>query len=120
MPAGGLKNDTLRNAEITRTFLLLILQPTPQQISPAAASALEKYAWVETSYSSEVKDLATTLNNEGLSMLSENLFLKLQSLVMACQYCDEEILTCLESDLIPYLSVEQRMLLKVLIDQYKN
>ncbi|KAK6643001.1 hypothetical protein RUM43_004504 [Polyplax serrata] len=119
LPDTGLKNEAMRNAEITKIFLLLILQPTPQQISVTAAAALEKYAWVETASSGEVKELQTMLNDQGLSMLDENLFLKLQSLVMACQYSDVEVLTCVESDLIPDLTVEQKILLNTLIKQYK-
>ena len=107
-------------AEITRIFLLLILQPTPQQISPAAASALEKYAWLETSSTNEIIDLQTTLKNYNLTMISEDLFLNLQSLVMACQYGEEEVVKGIEIDLTPYLNFEQKMLLSILVKRYGN
>lgn len=118
LPDSKLKNDILCDSQITIIFLLLILQPTPQQISSVAASILEKYAWVETSSSNDVKDLQTFLKKKELHMLSENLFLILQSLVMACQYCDIQSLVATESDLMPYLSNDQKTLLKVLIKQY--
>ncbi|EEB16616.1 conserved hypothetical protein [Pediculus humanus corporis] len=120
IPANSFKENCLCEAEITRIFLLLILQPTPQQISPAAASALEKYAWLETSSTNEIIDLQTTLKNYNLTMISEDLFLNLQSLVMACQYGEEEVVKGIEIDLTPYLNFEQKMLLSILVKRYGN
>lgn len=33
--------------EVTRVLLLLILQPSPQRLTPSLAQVLEKYAWAE-------------------------------------------------------------------------
>ena len=41
----------LHKCEVNRVLLLLILQPTPQRLSPDLAEVLEKYAWVEDSVS---------------------------------------------------------------------
>lgn len=117
LPASGVKEDILLQSEINRILLLLILQPTPQQITPSTAQILEKYAWVEAICDREVIDLQTTLNNNGLSMLSEELFLCLQSLVMACQSNDSDSLILLEDDLINYLNNEQKNLLRILVKQ---
>ena len=78
-----------------RVLLLLLIQPTPQTVSPNLTSILEKYAW-ETSY--------PIVSNEdhngshgafganpspggivGNQYLSEDVFLLLQSVVMAVQ-----------------------------------
>jgi len=32
---------------VTRVLLLLILQPSPQRLTPSLAQVLEKYAWAE-------------------------------------------------------------------------
>lgn len=32
---------------MTRVLLLLILQPSPQRLTPSLAQVLEKYAWIE-------------------------------------------------------------------------
>lgn len=97
--------------------MLLILQPTPQQITPAAAQILEKYAWVEALGNNDVVHLHTTLTSIGLSMLSEKLFLCLQSLVMACQCGDTDSLVLLENDLVTLLTDEQKNLLRILVKQ---
>lgn len=116
IPASGFKEDVLHNSEITRILLLLILQPTPQQITPMLTSVLEKYAWVETVDNNELADLQTTLSNNGVSV-DEKFFLCIQSLVMACQYGDRDCLVTLESELIPYITCEQRELLRILVKQ---
>lgn len=42
-----MKYITYYRCEVTRVLLLLILQPSPQRLSPSLAHVLEKYAWVE-------------------------------------------------------------------------
>lgn len=117
IPPSGVKQDFLLESEINRILLLLMLQPTPQQITPSTAQILEKYAWVESISDNEVTDLQTTLNNNGLSMLGEKLFLCLQSLVMACQSNDIDSLVSLEDELRVYLNNEQKDLLRILVKQ---
>ena len=54
------------------------------------------------------------------SLLGEELFFLLQSLVMACQSQDAEALSGLEGDLWKYLSNEQRDMLRIVIDNMNN
>lgn len=45
LPINGARADILLKCEINRLFLLLILKPTPQKLSPNLAKLLEKYTW---------------------------------------------------------------------------
>nr|CAD7576778.1 unnamed protein product [Timema californicum] len=103
-PPVGVYADILRRCEVTRVLLLLILQPSAQRLPVDLAQVLEKYAWAE--------DGAVPV-----SYLSEDEFLLLQSLVMACQSHDLESLCSLEADLWRYLSTEQKDLLRTLVVQ---
>lgn len=47
--------------------------------------------------------------------VSEELFILLQSLIMACQASDTQALSSLEAELRPFLSVEQNTLLRILM-----
>ncbi|KAF4519539.1 hypothetical protein B566_EDAN009442 [Ephemera danica] len=98
----GIFRDISHRCEITRVLLLLILQPTPQKLTPELASLLEKYVWTE-------------VNPQPANFLSEDLFLLLQSVVMACQTHDTESLSHLETDLWPLLSSDQRDLMRILV-----
>lgn len=98
----GAYADIMAECEITRILLLMLLQPTPQRTQPLHAQLLEKYAW------DNMEDAAP-------SFLDENLFLLLQSLVMAVQSRDIVSLKLLQSDLQYYLSVVQNELLYKLV-----
>ncbi|XP_059477485.1 40-kDa huntingtin-associated protein-like isoform X2 [Neocloeon triangulifer] len=97
----GVLCDIRHRCEVTRVLLLMILQPTPQKLTPELGSLLEKYAWAE--------------NNPQTGVLSEDLFLLLQSVVMACQTKDVQALYSLEADLQEHLSAEQMDLMHILI-----
>lgn len=100
--------DILARCEVTRILLLLLLQPTPQRIRPEHAKTLEKYAWEAT-------------DDSGTSdYISDDFFLLLQSVVMACQSRDLEALKALESELLPLLSTEQCQLLHLVIKQMSH
>lgn len=96
--AKGNYNIILHRCEITRVLLLLILQPSPQRLAPSLAQVLEKYAWVE-----ETTDNDFNMNEDELLLL--------QSLVLSCQSHDYQALLELESELWPYLNIEQKELL---------
>ncbi|CAB4067753.1 F8A [Lepeophtheirus salmonis] len=95
--------DILRRCEITRVLLLLIIKPTPQNLSPNLTSILEKYAW--DSSDDENEDSPATY-------APEEVFLLLQSVVMASQVNDGEALIELEDDLVLHLDEDQRELLR--------
>ncbi|KAK2156634.1 hypothetical protein LSH36_208g01049 [Paralvinella palmiformis] len=80
-------------------------QPTPQRIRPEHAQTLEKYAWQSTE------------EDPVVSCFSEDLFLLLQSIVMACQSKDLESLNSLQVELWPLLSAEQNHLLHLVIQE---
>ncbi|XP_045212398.1 40-kDa huntingtin-associated protein-like isoform X1 [Mercenaria mercenaria] len=97
--------DILARCEITRVLLLMLLQPTPQRIRPEHAQTLEKYAWE----SSEDNTIA--------QFLDEDVFLMLQSVVMACQSHDIEAIQAIQVELWPMLSAEQNELLHHVIQE---
>ncbi|KAJ9589462.1 hypothetical protein L9F63_017323 [Diploptera punctata] len=105
-PPIGVYLRVLNRCEITRVLLLLILQPTPQRLAlaPDLARVLEKYAWAED-------------GKVPVCYLTEDQFLLLQSLVMACQSQDIESLCSLEADLWCHLTSEQKDLLRTLVKQ---
>ncbi|XP_046406222.1 40-kDa huntingtin-associated protein-like [Ischnura elegans] len=110
-PGIGSYRDMQCRCEVTRVLLLLVLQPTPQRLSPNLARVLEKYAWA----GNEGDDSGA---HQTVDFLSQDLFLLLQSLVMACQSHDTDSLPTLEADLWPHLqSAEQRDLLRVLVSR---
>lgn len=100
--------DILARCEVSRVLLLMLLQPTPQRIRPEHAQTLEKYAW------------ETTDDTITAQFLSEDLFLMLQSLVMACQSRDFSSLKLLQKDLWPLLSAEQNQLLHLVIRELSH
>ena len=102
-PATSIYLDILAKCEIYRILLLLLIQPTPQNVSPGLTSVLEKYAWETTcpvisgsdqnsqgGASSGSGNTAFGANPSpggivGNQYLSEEVFLLLQSVVMAVQ-----------------------------------
>lgn len=100
----GIFADVLTSCEILRVFLLLLLQPTLQRIRPEHAQTLERYSWESTESTSSP-----------LFHLHGDLFLLIQSVVMACQAGDIHALRRLEVDLYVHLSAEQSHLLHLVI-----
>ncbi|XP_066291408.1 40-kDa huntingtin-associated protein-like isoform X1 [Branchiostoma lanceolatum] len=101
--------DILARCEVTRVLLLMLLQPTPQRIRPEHAQTLERYAW-----ESHSEDSAP------VNCLSEEVFLLLQSTVMACQSRDVSALKSLQKDLWPHLTAEQNHLLHLVIQEMEH
>lgn len=97
--------DFLCLCEISRVLLLMMLQPTPQRIRPEHAQTLEKYTWDFNE------------DNTTVQYLGEDLFLMLQSIVMACQSSDLISLRLLQTELWPLLSTEQNHLLFLVIQE---
>ncbi|KAL3876320.1 hypothetical protein ACJMK2_034182 [Sinanodonta woodiana] len=97
--------DILTRCEVTRVLLLMLLQPNPQRIRPEHAQTLEKYAWEATE------------ENSTAQLLDEDLFLMLQSVVMACQSHDLEALRAIQVELWPLLNEEQNEMLHEVIQE---
>uniref|UniRef100_A0A6Q2X515 Factor VIII intron 22 protein n=1 Tax=Esox lucius TaxID=8010 RepID=A0A6Q2X515_ESOLU len=97
--------DIVAKCEISRVLLLMLLEPPPQKLLPEHAQTLERYAWESFDPHSQV------------SFLPENVFLLLQSVVMACQEKDTESLKSLHTELWPLLSAEQNHLLHLVVQE---
>ncbi|XP_014294031.1 40-kDa huntingtin-associated protein [Halyomorpha halys] len=104
----GVYKDILLRCEISRVLLILILQPTPQNIPLDLQKFIEKYTWIGE------PDTVT------VSWIGEELFFLLQSLVMACQCQDLEAVHDLENDLWRYFSNEQKGMLNSIIQIMEN
>ncbi|XP_071813220.1 40-kDa huntingtin-associated protein-like isoform X1 [Apostichopus japonicus] len=102
----GAYSDILASCEIKRILLLVLLQPTPQRIRPEHAQTLERFTWNTTADG----------NSTNVS-LSEELFILLQSVVMACQSKDVEALQALQTDLWKHFTAEQNHLLHLVVEQ---
>ncbi|XP_051560472.1 40-kDa huntingtin-associated protein-like [Myxocyprinus asiaticus] len=97
--------DIVAKCEISRVLLLMLLEPPPQKLLPEHAQTLERYAWGSFDSHSQV------------NFLPENVFLLLQSVVMACQEKDTESLKALQTELWPLLSAEQNHLLHLVVQE---
>uniref|UniRef100_A0A3B3ZV80 Uncharacterized protein n=1 Tax=Periophthalmus magnuspinnatus TaxID=409849 RepID=A0A3B3ZV80_9GOBI len=97
--------DIVAKCEISRVLLLMLLEPPPQKLLPEHAQTLERYAWESFDPHSQV------------TFLPENVFLLLQSVVMACQEKDTESLKSLQTDLWPFLTAEQNHLLHLVVQE---
>ena len=78
--------------------MLLLIQPTPQNVSPCLTSILEKYAWESSSPLVRESDSLRSDRGSpnptpggivGNQYLSDEVFLLLQSIVMAVQVKNE-------------------------------
>lgn len=107
LSANGHRCELLLKCEVYSVFLLLILRPSPQNISPELAKVLEKYTWGDQ-------------NDPSLQAckMSEKLFLLMQSIVIICQSLDTSNLQEIESDFWPYLDTQQKDLLRTLVKIY--
>uniref|UniRef100_A0A3B4TIV0 Coagulation factor VIII associated n=2 Tax=Seriola TaxID=8160 RepID=A0A3B4TIV0_SERDU len=97
--------DIVATCEISRVLLLMLLEPPPQKLLPEHAQTLERYAWESFDPHSQV------------TFLPENVFLLLQSVVMACQEKDTESLKSLQTELWPLLTAEQNHLLHLVVQE---
>lgn len=109
-PSGALLGafaDILVRCEVSRVLLLLLLQPPPAKLLPEHAHTLEKYSW----------EAFDSQGQEGSGQLPEDLFLLLQSLVMATHEKDTEAVKALQVELWPLLSAEQNHLLHLVLQE---
>nr|XP_003223434.1 PREDICTED: factor VIII intron 22 protein [Anolis carolinensis] len=102
-PLPGAFLDELLRCEVTRVLLLLLLQPPPSKLLPEQAQTLEKYSW-------EALDASP-------GHVPAELYLLLQSTVIACQEKDLEALKALQKELWPLLNPEQNHLLHLVLQE---
>lgn len=84
------QRDLICTCEIDKVFLLLLLQSSPQQLSNAYGKVMEKYIW-------------ENLDDSKPEWLTEELFQLLQSVIMAAQAKNSDLLKDLENDVCPFL-----------------
>ncbi|XP_032476177.1 40-kDa huntingtin-associated protein [Phocoena sinus] len=99
--------DVLVRCEVSRVLLLLLLQPPPAKLLPEHAHTLEKYSW----------EAFDGHGQDSSGPLPEELFLLLQSLVMATHEKDTEAVKSLQVELWPLLSAEQNHLLHLVLQE---
>lgn len=98
--------DYAGRCEVLRLLLLLLIEPTSQNISPSLSLVLEKYAW------QSAESTSATAADDASRILGDDLFLLLQSLVMAVQVRDAGAVLELEDYLAPKLDSLPRTLLR--------
>lgn len=103
----GAFSDVLVRCEVSRVLLLLLLQPPPAKLLPEHAHTLEKYSW--EAFDGQGQDSS--------GQLPEDLFLLLQSLVMATHEKDTEAVKALQVEMWPLLSAEQNHLLHLVLQE---
>ncbi|GAB0194972.1 40-kDa huntingtin-associated protein [Grus americana] len=118
---GGAFIDVLAGCEVSRVLLLLLLQPPPAKLLPEHARTLEQYCWEALEGGAGPGPGGGVGAGSGLppaaSYLPAELFLLLQSAVLACQEKDAEALKALQAELWPLLSAEQNHLLHLVLQE---
>ncbi|XP_068943415.1 40-kDa huntingtin-associated protein-like [Petaurus breviceps papuanus] len=99
--------DVLVQCEVSRVLLLLLLQPPPPKLLPEHAQTLEKYCW--EAFDGHCQDSSCPM--------PEELFLLLQSLVMAAHEKDLDAIKVLQGELWPLLSADQNHLLHLILQE---
>ncbi|XP_046676316.1 40-kDa huntingtin-associated protein isoform X2 [Homalodisca vitripennis] len=103
-PPFGIYADILLSCEVSRVLLLLLLRPPPQLLPAHLTAVLERYSWLGDTTECPV------------AWMCEDLYMTLQSLVMACQSQDSHSLISVEGELWKHLDSLQRTLLRCLVD----
>lgn len=108
-PIGSYAN-LLAEADISKLLLLLYLKPTTK-MKQEHTTTLEVYSWFQT--------LSNTSSNNYLPLecIDRDLFILLQSFVMACQSNDVKLLYTLQTELWPHMSHVQNYVLNLITDQ---
>ncbi|XP_050830520.1 40-kDa huntingtin-associated protein [Serinus canaria] len=116
---GGAFLDVLARCEVSRVLLLLLLQPPPAKLLPEHARTLEQYCWEAPDGGPGTGSGSGTGGGlpPAASYLPAELFLLLQSAVLACQEKDAEALKALQAELWPLLSAEQNHLLHLVLQE---
>lgn len=95
-----------KDIEILRVFVLLLLNISPMDMLSEHSKILEHYTWEST--------------NENDKVLPEELFLLIQSVVMATQSRDIDMLEDLQIELYTHLDQVQFDLLHRIVKEYKS
>ncbi|XP_039264935.2 40-kDa huntingtin-associated protein-like [Styela clava] len=107
----GCYNDYYKKCEVTRLLLLLLLQPRPLAINKDYAEVFQQYTWPDEESMASGSHILDTL-------LGEDLFIFLRSVVMACSGGDIDAIKTVQDGVKDYISVEQNVLLQRIVDEY--
>lgn len=107
----GIYSRLLVESDVSKLLLLLYLKPT--KMKPDHSSTIEVYSWFQALSSQ-------TCNYVPIECMSRDLFILLQSFVMACQSNDVKLLYTLQTELWPCLNDVQNYILNLITDQLLN
>lgn len=107
----GLSAKLLTEADISK--LLLLIYSNPTKLQPEHRQTIEVYSSFQTLSNSSTNYLP-------VNCLNRNLFILMQSFVMACQANDINLLHTLQNELWPQLNDVQNYLLNLIIDKIFN
>lgn len=108
----GIYSDFLVEADISKLILLLYLKPT--KMKPEQTDTIEVYSWFQS-----VSNQSNT-NYLPVACMDKDLFILLQSFVMACQSNDSQVIYTLQTELWPYLNETQNSIIDLITDQFVN
>ena len=104
----GIYSQLLVEVDISKLLLLLYLKPT--KLKPEHSNTIEVYTWFQT--------LSNNTNSYlPVNFMDRDLFIILQSFVMACESNDAKVLYTLETEIMPHLNHVQNYLLSLITDQ---
>ncbi|KAM8800141.1 40-kDa huntingtin-associated protein [Eudromia elegans] len=115
---GGAFRDALVRCEVSRVLLLLLLQPPPARLPPEHARTLEQYCWEAAPGPAAAG--GAPREAAAAALLPAELFVLLQSAVLACQEKDVAALRALQAALWPLLSAEQNHLLHLVLQEMSS
>ncbi|KAF8773683.1 40-kDa huntingtin-associated protein-like [Argiope bruennichi] len=101
----GAFTEVLNEVEVTRFLLLLLLQPPKYKLNPEHAKLLDRYA---------------NMDIEPVDYIDEDLYLLLQSLMIAVEERNESALLHLERDIWPKLNAQQNDILNEILRKYRD
>lgn len=107
----GIYSRLLVESDISKLLLLLYLKPT--KMKPEHTNTIEVYSLFQTLTSSNTNYLP-------VDCMDKDLFILLQSFVMACQSNDFKILYTLQTELWPQLNHVQNYIINLITDQLVN
>ncbi|GIY65731.1 factor VIII intron 22 protein [Caerostris darwini] len=101
----GAFTEILNEVEVTRILLLLLLQPPKYKLNPEHAKLLDRYA---------------NMDIEPVDYIDEDLYLLIQSLMIAIEERNESALLHLERDIWPKLNGQQNDILNEILKKYRD
>jgi hypothetical protein len=104
----GIYSNLLVESDICKLLLLLYLKPT--KMKAEHTNTLEVYSWFQALSQ-------TTTNYLPITCMNRDLFILLQSFVMACQSNDVKLLYTLQTELCSHLNDVQNYILNLITNQ---